>query len=459
MKIHRVHIDYAIEMFREVMTKNRQSEDVWRTYAALHKEWGKRDRAFIANLFYSLLRYQRYYQTILSKLNIKEEDDFLLAGVYAALQGYYSGKHAWWPQFSAEEIKYIANEKDLLPAELLSIPDWLYQRYPNALIWEKLNQPAPVYIRVNTLKTTQARLVKEFEKESVEYTIVGENVISVEQKMQLTKHTLYQSGWFEIQDISSQQVVPFLQVEPGMVVLDACAGAGGKSLHLAAAMKNQGIIISTDVHTHKLQQLQLRAKRAGATMIDTTLLNDKFVQHHITHFHRILADVPCSGTGTIRRKPEIKWKLTEQRLHEYISLQRNILQQAVCMLQPGGKLVYSTCSILPDENEQQVEWLLKEFSHLELEASQRLEPTHGGDGFFMARVKARDTIPKRYVKFGFYIYSWLVLSPTIFALGWCYHQPFSPFVSHFSPFVSHSLLLKICPRWKRHGTQPAGYGY
>ncbi len=391
IKIHRVHIDYAIEMVHEVLKNNRQSEDVWRHFSAMHKEWGKRDRTFIANLFYSLLRHPIYYQTILNRLNIKEKDDFLLAGVYVALHGYYSGMHDWWPQFTTEQIIHAADKNSIKPEELYSVPDWLYQRFPNPSTWESLNQSAPLYIRINTLKTSREQLCQQFDKELIQYTQVADNSLRIDQKIQFTKHPLYQKGWFEIQDISSQQVVPFLQVEAGMIVLDACAGGGGKSLQLAAAMNNKGSIIATDVYLHKLQQLKLRAERAGVTLIDTALFNHDFVQKHHQYFHRILADVPCSGTGTIRRKPEIKWKLTELRLHELIVTQRNILHQAVGMLKPGGKLVYSTCSILPDENEHQVDWLLHQFPHLELEASQRLDPTEGGDGFFMARMKAKKT--------------------------------------------------------------------
>lgn len=389
MKIYRSHVNYAGVMVQEVLEHDRQSEDVLRTYTQQHREWGKRDRQFIADLFYALLRHRKFYKALLEKLQVHETSDFLLAGIHLALQHAYTGIHPLWPEFSSEQVIAWASNESWTPDVRHSVPYWLYQRYPQAPTWSAMNEPAALYIRVNTLKTTPTQVEQEFRKEQIAYTSIATDALRIDQKIQLTKHPLFQNGSFEIQDIASQQIVPFLQAEPGMRVLDACAGAGGKSLHLAAAMKNQGSIIATDVYEHKLQQLQVRAERAGATMIYTALLSGEFVQHHSTYFHRILTDVPCSGTGTIRRKPEIKWKLTEQRLHELISLQRNILQQAVSMLQPGGNLVYSTCSILPDENEHQVDWLLQEFPQLVMEDTQRIDPAEGGDGFFMARMKAR----------------------------------------------------------------------
>ena len=372
-------------MVCEVLHHNHQSEDVLRITTLRHREWGKRDRQFIADLFYALLRHRKFYSAILEKLQIKQPSEFLLAGVHLALQHAFTGFHPLWPEFSAEQVNEIAQES-WTPDVHLSIPIGLYQRYPHASVWAAMNEPAALYIRVNTIKTTQKKVEIELQKNQVAYTLISENTIRIDQKFQLTQSPLYQHGWVEIQDWSSQQVVPFLEVLPGMNVLDACAGGGGKSLHLASVMKNQGVIKATDISHHKLQQLEQRAKRAGAVNIQTSLLVETFVQQHQHSFQRILTDVPCTGTGTLRRKPEIKWKLNPERLNELIEIQRSILMKTISMLHPKGKLVYSTCSILPDENEHQITWILQKFPELQLEAQQRISPTNGGDGFFMARL-------------------------------------------------------------------------
>lgn len=386
MKIFPSQVNNAVAMVHEVLGHNRQSEDVLRITTQKHRKWGKRDRQFIADLFYALLRHRKFYGVILEKLQIKQPSDFLFAGVHLALQQAYTGIHPLWPEFSAEQVNSLATNENWPPDVRYSVPFWLYQRYPQASAWAAMNEPASFYIRVNTLKTNRKNVESALQKEQIAYKTMSENTICIDQKIQLTKFTLYQQGWIEIQDWSSQQVVPFLEVLPGMNVLDACAGSGGKSLHLASVMKNQGVIKATDIHQQKLHYLQKRAQRAGVTIIQTSLLDTTFVQKHQKAFQRILTDVPCTGTGTIRRKPEIKWKLTPERLNELIEIQRSILIKAVSMLHPEGKLVYSTCSILPDENEHQISWLLQKFPELQLEAQQRIEPTQGGDGFFMARL-------------------------------------------------------------------------
>lgn len=385
MKIFPSQVNHVVGMVHEVLERNRQSEDVLRIKTLQHREWGKRDRQFIADLFYALLRHRKFYGAILEKLQIKQPSDFLFAGVHLALQRSYTGIHPLWLEFSAEQVIEIAQEA--WPTDVrFSIPTWLYQLYPHASVWSDMNQPAAFYVRVNTLKTNRENVESALQKEQIAYTAISENTIRIDQKIQLTKYSFFQQGWVEIQDWSSQHVVPFLEVIPGMNVLDACAGGGGKSLHLASVMKNQGVITATDIHQQKLYQLKQRAEKAGATIIQTSLLDETFVQQHQQAFQRILTDVPCSGTGTLRRKPEIKWKLTPERLNELIEIQRSILIKAVSMLHPEGKLVYSTCSILPDENEHQITWLLQKFPELQLEAQQRIEPTQGGDGFFMARL-------------------------------------------------------------------------
>jgi 16S rRNA (cytosine967-C5)-methyltransferase len=201
----------------------------------------------------------------------------------------------------------------------------------------------------------------------------------------------FQQGLFEVQDASSQLVAPFLQVEPGMRVVDACAGAGGKTLHLAALMENKGQLLALDIYPSKLSELRKRAKRAKAHNIETRLIDSsKVVKRLKDSAHRVLIDAPCTGLGVLRRNPDAKWKLQPEFLERVCLTQRELLQQYSKMVRPGGILVYATCSILPRENTEQVAHFLSSPSGngftLEEERS-LLASRDGFDGFYMARLR------------------------------------------------------------------------
>ncbi|MCZ8215023.1 MAG: class I SAM-dependent methyltransferase, partial [Cyclobacteriaceae bacterium] len=185
----------------------------------------------------------------------------------------------------------------------------------------------------------------------------------------------------------SQAIAPFLQVEPGMRVIDACAGAGGKTLHLAALMQNKGRIISMDTEEWKLTELKLRARRAGVGNVETRVIEStKTIKRMEKMGDRVLLDVPCSGLGVLRRNPDAKWKLSPEFIEKVIDLQKNILHDYSMMVKPGGKLVYSTCSLMPTENEKQVATFLANNPDFTLEEEKHIWPSEGFDGFYMARV-------------------------------------------------------------------------
>jgi len=169
----------------------------------------------------------------------------------------------------------------------------------------------------------------------------------------------FKKGFFEVQDAASQMVAPLLDLKPGLRVADACAGAGGKSLHMAALMKNKGKIISMDIHEWKLKALKVRAARDGVDIIETKLIeSNKTVKRLENTFDRILLDVPCSGLGVLRRNPDTKWKLSLEEIARLTDLQKEIISQYSKMSRVGGIMVYATCSILHRENEEQVQWFL-----------------------------------------------------------------------------------------------------
>ena len=199
---------------------------------------------------------------------------------------------------------------------------------------------------------------------------------------------------FEVQDASSQLVAEFLNVKPGMKVVDACAGAGGKSLHLANLMDNKGQIIALDIYGNKLAELKRRAKRNGAHNIETRLIDStKTIKKLYGKIDKVLIDAPCSGLGILRRNPDAKWKLQPDFIENIKKTQQEILQQYSKMVKPGGTMVYATCSILPSENQKQVESFLtsemgKDFTFVK--DQKILSHQSGYDGFYMALLEKKN---------------------------------------------------------------------
>nr|MBX2872260.1 RsmB/NOP family class I SAM-dependent RNA methyltransferase [Saprospiraceae bacterium] len=198
----------------------------------------------------------------------------------------------------------------------------------------------------------------------------------------------FKQGWFEVQDFSSQQVAHFLEVQPGMRVIDACAGAGGKTLHLGVLMANKGQIIGMDTEAWKLKELKRRAKRNGIFIIQPKPIDStKVIKRQKESADRLLLDVPCSGLGVLRRNPDAKWKIQAEFLEKIKEQQAHILSNYSKMLKKGGKMVYATCSVLPSENQLQVQKFLAENGdNFVLEEERTISPEEGYDGFYMARL-------------------------------------------------------------------------
>ena len=280
-----------------------------------------------------------------------------------------------------------------------SVPDWLdtlgAQELGEALWTDELhalNSLAPVVLRVNTLKTSLEHLQQFLRQEGVETYPLRDypNALQLVERSNIFKTQAFSDGLFEVQDASSQKVAPFMQIDDKVKrVIDTCAGAGGKTLHLATLMQNKGQIIAMDIYEQKLQELKRRARRNGVFNIETKLIEPKQLKRMHGTFDRVLIDAPCSGLGVLRRNPDAKWKLQPEFLDEIRTTQQEILQQYSKLLKKEGKLVYATCSILPSENQQQIEKFLaseagKEFR---LEAEEVIFAHQSGyDGFYMARL-------------------------------------------------------------------------
>tara|TARA_B100000497_G_scaffold7898_1_gene8102 strand:+ start:31875 stop:33086 length:1212 start_codon:yes stop_codon:yes gene_type:complete len=397
MKLHRNLVFAAIDSLQLIFNGQKQADKVLKNTLKRDKRWGSRDRGFIAETTYDIVRWKRLYAKI---AEVKEPFDrtnlFRLFSVWATLKGIQIPD---WPQFENTPTRKIKGKFDELSKVRKykeSIPDWLDELGTAELgkKWDKeinaLNQTADVVLRVNTLKTTIEQLQNNLQDLKIETEILKgyPQALKLKERTNVFVTDAFQKGWFEVQDASSQKVAKFLNPKPGSRVVDTCAGAGGKSLHLAALMENKGQIIALDIYENKLKELKRRAKRNGAHNIETrTIDSSKVIKKLIGKADKILIDAPCSGIGVLKRNPDSKWKLQPEFLLKIKDTQIEILDSYSRMVKPGGQMVYATCSILPSENEFQVKEFLnreagKDFKFVKEE---KVFPSENGfDGFYMA---------------------------------------------------------------------------
>ena len=252
------------------------------------------------------------------------------------------------------------------------------------------NKQADVILRVNTLKTNKSDLILKLESEDI-YAEEIENypsALKLKERANVFRTEAFKLGWFEVQDASSQMVAEYLDVKPGMKVVDTCAGAGGKTLHIASLMENKGQIIAMDIYESKLKKLKIRARRNGVHNVELKVLETtKPVKKLYGKADRVLIDAPCSGLGVLRRNPDAKWKLEPEFLDRIRKTQEDVLNRYSKMVKPGGKMVYATCSVLPSENQNQVDKFLtsdsgKDFKFVK--DKKILASEFGYDGFYMA---------------------------------------------------------------------------
>lgn len=253
-----------------------------------------------------------------------------------------------------------------------------------------LTQVPGRFIRVNELKTNREKLMISLAKEGVETQIVDtvDSALEVTSNSALFRTDCFQKGLFEQQDAGSQLVAAAVDAKPGMRVVDACAGAGGKTLHIAAQMQGKGRLLAMDIEQWKLDNLKTRAKRAGAHNVETRIIaSSKTIKRLKLTADRVLLDVPCSGLGVLKRNPDSKWRDTAERLPVLIDLQKQIIDSYSRMVKVGGMLIYATCSIMPDENRNQVDRFLSENPHFSLiEDETILVSEQGFDGFYLAKM-------------------------------------------------------------------------
>lgn len=392
MKLHNNTIRGVHTALEAIFEQGHYADKVIERTLKSNPKWGAKDRSFIAETTYEMVRWWRLVNFL-----SPSKDPWDLFGTYWLMQGNVLPD---WEEFARLQPEKIRGKYENItdPGLLESIPEWLQTLGSQELgeKWEAeihaLNEEAEVVLRVNTLKTTRERLKNLLEADGIRsYLVKGyPDALVLEERQNVFRHPSFKEGLFEVQDASSQLVAAALQVEPGMRVIDACAGAGGKSLHLAALMGNKGKVISMDVEEWKLQQAKLRARRNGVSIFEPKIIEgSKTIKRLKESADRLLLDVPCSGLGVLRRNPDTKWKLSLESLEKVQKTQQELLQAYPSMLKKGGQLVYATCSILPSENEEQIKKFLaseagKDFELIE--DRKVLAQESGFDGFYIARL-------------------------------------------------------------------------
>lgn len=403
MKLPPHLLDEIITSLGEIFVGRRYADKVIEFTFKRHRKWGSRDRRIFAESIYECVRWWRWFWHLagLPDAEHTQPECITPERLWRVWAAYWIANGRDLPP---DETAPIVKAGDVLkrakegapPAIRAAIPDWLEEIGSRELGdgWaaerNALNVPAEVFLRVNTLKTDRRALRETLGREGFEMEAVDEipSALRMKQRANVFGSPSFKSGLFEVQDAASQLIAPFLQAEPGMRVIDACAGGGGKALHVAATMRNKGRILALDVHAWKLAELRKRASRAGVDIIEAREIEgSKTVKRLAKTADRVLLDVPCSGLGVLRRNPDAKWKLSLEEVERLRQLQAEILESYSRMVTPGGKLVYATCSLLPSENEGQVQaFLSKHGEEWTLEEELHRLPSQGFDGFYAARL-------------------------------------------------------------------------
>lgn len=408
MKLYKGLVEAVVGALQDIFVRNRQADRVVEQVLKSNKKWGARDRAFIAENTYEIVRWWRLVKFAAGiEKAMSPEDFWLLAGVWQILKPLHMQGLAPetelpdWPEFmsiAAGEVLTRYQEGLNTRKIAQSIPDWIDELGQKELreSWDKeltaLNSTAPLTIRVNSLKS-DVNLVAELLGTDITEPVQGvPDALIIRKRLNITGLDGYKKGYFEVQDAGSQLISPYLDLHPRMSVIDACAGAGGKSLHIAALLGNTGSVLAMDIENQKLTELQRRATRSGVTNLQTLHIHsDKVIKGLSETADRLLLDVPCSGLGVLRRNPDSKWKLKPEFLDNIRKVQWQILENYSRMVKRGGKMVYATCSILPSESEGQVSRFANAYGNEWTFISEHRTSVanDGFDGFYMALLERK----------------------------------------------------------------------
>lgn len=395
-------VEAVVRILDAVMGKKEYTDKALERYFKANKKVGSDDRAFIAEMVYDAVRNWSYLVWFTGdRFSFKRDGLWLLVGNMLFLKGYELPEWQEFASINQAKAKEKTNRKNLPRHIMQSVSEDLDKLAVEQMgdeNWTKeleaMNNQASVILRVNTLQSSAQKIITELAADGIEAMSINgyPDALQLKQRTNIFRHPLFEQGAFEIQDAGSQTIAPFLQVEPGMRVIDACAGAGGKTLHLASIMQNKGRIIAMDVEDFKLTELKNRALRNGISIVETRLIEGmKTIKRLENSADRLLLDVPCTGVGVLKRNPDAKYKIDAAFLKRVSAIQQEIIEQYSRMLKPGGIMVYATCSLFKGENENRVSQFIENHQNFVLEDQVNHLPSETGfDGFFMARIRKID---------------------------------------------------------------------
>jgi 16S rRNA (cytosine967-C5)-methyltransferase len=411
------------ELYRQITASPHPADREMDAFFRRHPKLGKRDRRLVAETVYGMLRHRRWLEWAFPPADAPTQVLCYLAAFApeTPLPVDPADRARLEAAVAAARAKPLPNA----PAEALglrsSLPDWMAQAWLDAYgpdeagaLCASLNQAAPLTLRVNTLKVTRDQLQQQLlaEGHATDPTPFSPDGLLVREKANLFSTEAFRAGHFEVQDEGSQLLSRLVAAAAGQRVVDGCAGAGGKTLHLAAQMQNKGMLYAFDVSARRLDELRLRVRRAGVSNVRVHLLahnHTRDIKRLYGQADAVLLDAPCSGSGVLRRNPDAAWKITPARVAALTTEQHALLNAYAPLVQPGGRLVYATCSLFPAENEQVVHAFLAHHPDFHLasaaevlarqgialphqtDAFLRLSPhRHGTDGFFAAVLVQQD---------------------------------------------------------------------
>lgn len=353
-------LDACAELVRLTLTFEHPADAVVSRYFREHRALGPRERATLAETVYTVLRKKLLYEQLARSGSGPKERRL-------AILGFHGPRDFLKSALSEQERTWVdacdgVRDDELLEPQRHNLPEWLVAPLKAQLgdgFWplvDSLSQSAPLDLRVNALTAKRADVQKELAKAAIKsvatpYSPWG---LRVEGKPALTKVDAFQRGAIEVQDEGSQLLALLLDAKRGEMVVDFCAGAGGKTLAIGAQMRNTGRLYAFDVSGHRLDALKPRLARSGLSNVHPAAIaheRDERVKRLAGKIDRVLVDAPCSGLGTLRRNPDLKWRQSLQAVQELTAKQTAILDSAARLVKPGGRLVYATCSVLPEENE------------------------------------------------------------------------------------------------------------
>lgn len=381
-------IGHVLELFEHIDKNTKPIDRLVSGFSHQRRYIGSRDRRFISDTVYGMVRHRRFIEALLehwiaehpSTAQVNKIPERYLPlyiafgiGVQAVpVEQMVDNVRSRWeilfPSIDCQQysgwvaqhasLDFLANDDVVRLGVQYSFQDWMVQAWKQQFgdevvhLMKALNQPAPTTLRVNLLKTTREQCIQRLKDEQLEaeptkYSSVG---LVTKKRFQVSAIQTFKDGWFEMQDEGSQIVSLIANPKPGDLVIDACAGAGGKTMHMAEMMKNEGEIIAIDVEKDRLRELKIRTERAGVKCVRTFLRDECPSEQFHNTADLVLVDAPCSGTGTIRRNPGMKWTVTETLVDHYAERQLKILTESAQFVKRGGKLLYSTCSLIKKEN-------------------------------------------------------------------------------------------------------------